>query len=139
MHHANDPARPKTQSAPDISPPPARRGKRLRIAGTTAATAVFLAALGASPALAAASDSGRILAAADIPTVISNVTNWLIGILAVLATLFLTIGGVRYVLAAGDPAEVEKAKTCFKSAAMGYCLAVLAPVVVTVLKSLVGG
>jgi hypothetical protein len=80
-----------------------------------------------------------VLAAADIPTVISNVTNWLIGILAVLATLMLTIGGVRYVLAAGDPAEVEKAKTCFRSAGMGYCLAVLAPVVVTVLKGLVGG
>jgi hypothetical protein len=90
--------------------------------------------------LAAAADgSGQVLAAADIPTVISNVTNWLIGILAVLATLMLTIGGVRYVLAAGDPAEVEKAKTCFKSAAMGYCLAILAPVVVTVLKGLVGG
>ena len=101
---------------------------------------MLLTALAAGPALAGAvPDSGRVLAAADIPTVISNVTKWLIGILAVLATLFLTVGGVRYVLAAGDPAEVEKAKTCFKSAAMGYCLAVLAPVVVTVLKSLVGG
>ncbi|NUS56062.1 MAG: hypothetical protein HOV66_14575 [Streptomycetaceae bacterium] len=95
------------------------------------------ALVGAAPALAAT--SGQYQAAADIPTVISNVTTWLIGILAVLATLMLTIGGVRYVLAAGDPAEVEKAKTCFKSAAMGYCLAVLAPVVVTVLKGLVGG
>jgi hypothetical protein len=53
--------------------------------------------------------------------------------------LFLTIGGVRYVLAGGDPAEVERAKTAFRSAAIGYALAILAPVVVTVLRSLVGG
>jgi hypothetical protein len=42
-------------------------------------------------------------------------------------------------MAGGDPAEVEKAKTAFKSAGIGYALAILAPVVVTVLKSLVGG
>ena len=34
---------------------------------------------------------------------------------------------------------VEKAKTALKSAAIGYALAILAPVIVTVLKSLVGG
>jgi hypothetical protein len=41
--------------------------------------------------------------------------------------------------AGGDPAEVEKAKTALRSAAIGYGLAILAPVIVTVLKSLVGG
>ena len=35
------------------------------------------------------------------------------GILAGLATLFLTLGGVRYVMAGGDPGEVERAKTAF--------------------------
>jgi hypothetical protein len=89
----------------------------------------------AVPGLAA----GRLLAAASIGQVISNTTVWIVGILAGLATLFLTIGGVRYLMAGGDPAEVEKAKTAFKSAGIGYALAVLAPVVATVLKSLVGG
>ena len=55
-----------------------------------------------------------------------------------LATLFLTIGGVRYLMAGGDPAEVEKAKTAVRSA-IGYGLAILAPGIVTILKSLVGG
>ena len=82
---------------------------------------------------------GRPLAVASIGQVISNTTVWIVGILAGLATLFLTIGGVRYLMAGGDPAEVEKAKTAFKSAGIGYALALLAPVVVTVLKSLVGG
>ena len=82
---------------------------------------------------------GPPLAADSITQVISNTTLWIIGILGGLATLMLTLGGVRYLLANGDPAEVEKAKTAFKSAGIGYALAILAPVIVTVLKSLVGG
>jgi hypothetical protein len=83
--------------------------------------------------------AGYPLAAATVGQVISNATLWLVGILAGLATLFLTLGGVRYLTAGGDPAEVEKAKTALRSAAIGYGLAILAPVIVTVLKSLVGG
>ena len=80
-----------------------------------------------------------LLAAASIAQVISNATAWIVGILAGVATLFLTVGGLRYLMAGGDPAEVERAKTALKSAAIGYGLAILAPVIVTVLKSLVGG
>ena len=79
------------------------------------------------------------LAADSISQVISNTTVWIVGILAGLATLFLTLAGVRYLTANGDPTEVEKAKTALRSAAIGYGLAVLAPVIVAVLKSLVGG
>jgi len=75
----------------------------------------------------------------NIPTVINNTRNWLMGILTGLAVLFLTVGGVRYLMAGGDPGEVEKAKTAFKAAAIGFCLAVLAPVILAVLQSLVGG
>jgi Type IV secretion system pilin len=80
-----------------------------------------------------------LLAAASLAQVISNATAWIVGILAAVATLFLTVGGLRYLMAGGDPAEVERAKTALKSAAIGYGLAILAPVIVTVLKSLVGG
>ena len=54
------------------------------------------------------------LAADSISQVLSNTTLWIIGILAGLATLMLTLGGVRYLLANGDPAEVEKAKTALQ-------------------------
>jgi len=70
--------------------------------------------------------------------VLNNVRNWLMGLLVGLATLFLTIGGVRYLLAGGDPGEVEAAKRSFKSAAIGYALAALAPSLVQILRSLVG-
>jgi hypothetical protein len=38
----------------------------------------------------------------------------------------------------GDPGEIEKAKTSFKAAGIGYGLAALAPLVVTVLQGIVG-
>ncbi|MEV0117687.1 pilin [Streptomyces sp. NPDC050844] len=77
-------------------------------------------------------------AAATIPQVITNLRNWIVGILAGLATLFLTFGGLRYLMAGGDPGEVEAAKRALKAAAIGYGLAILAPALVAVLKSIVG-
>jgi len=49
-----------------------------------------------------------MLAVASIDQVVSNLTHWIVGILAGLATLFLTIGGLRYLMAGGDPGEVER-------------------------------
>lgn len=83
-------------------------------------------------------DEGRGWAVADIPTVIGNLRNWIIGILSGLATLFFTLGGVRYLMAGGDPGEVESAKRSFRAAAIGYGLALLAPVIVTILQGIVG-
>jgi hypothetical protein len=81
-------------------------------------------------------------AAAGTPTltgVITALRLWLVGILAALATLFLTVGGIRYLTAGGDPMQVERAKTALKSAAIGYALAALAPLLVSILTSVVGG
>ncbi len=75
----------------------------------------------------------------SLNTVIDNLRNWLVGILAAAATLFLTVGGLRYLAAGGDPGQVEKAKTALKSAAVGYALAILAPLLVSILASVVGG
>jgi|KBSSwiStaDraftv2_1062776.scaffolds.fasta_scaffold3694728_1 hypothetical protein len=76
--------------------------------------------------------------AGSVQQVLDNIRNWIIGILAGLATVFLTIGGARYVMAGGDPAEVERARAALRSAAFGYGLAALAPLVVQILKSIVG-
>jgi hypothetical protein len=78
------------------------------------------------------------LAVNDLPTVINNLTAWIVGILAVVATLFLTIGGVRYLVVGGDPSEVERAKSALKNAAIGYALALLAPVLLDVLRGILG-
>ncbi len=127
-------ARPTPVRTPRETSTSLRSTVRLRRLATRAA----VSAAGAA-ALVGLGAAGPALAADSIPTVISNLQNWLVGILAGLATLFLVIGGVRYVVSGGNPGEVEKAKSAFKSAGMGYCLAILAPVVITILKSIVGG
>ncbi|MGW8437800.1 pilin [Nocardiopsis sp. NPDC055879] len=74
----------------------------------------------------------------DLDSVITNIRNWIIGLLVVLATLLLTIGGLRYLLAGGDPGEVNKAKDTLKYSALGYLVAILAPILVQILRGFVG-
>jgi hypothetical protein len=105
-----------------------------RIAPVATATLAVLA--GAGPAYAA---EPHILAAYDLPVIITNITTWIVGLLIGVATLFLTIGGLRYLAAGGDPTEIEKAKSAFKSALLGYALAVLAPILLNVVKGWIGG
>jgi hypothetical protein len=108
-----------------------RTARRVRDAAVVAATCLVLMA-GDSPALA---DDGS----AQLGRVIDNARLWVVGLLAALGTFFLAVGGVRYLTSGGDPGAIEKAKSAWKSAAIGYAAAVLAPVLMTALKSIVGG
>jgi hypothetical protein len=142
-HHTTHPdtaehtTRPTHIHPTGTDPQPTTRRHRALVPVAAAVLAAALVVLAASPALAV--ESGRVVAlAASVDEVLTNLRTWLMGILAGLATVFLTVGGVRYLMAGGDPGEVEKAKTAFKSAGWGYAGAALAPLVVTVLKGLVG-
>lgn len=94
----------------------------------TVSAAMLVALVAAPPALAAA----------DLNQVIDNLRIWLAGLLAGLATLLLTIGGIRYLFAGGDPAALERAKGSIKAAIAGYALALLAPVLATIVRRIVG-
>lgn len=101
------------------------------LTATAAAVAVSV------PAYAA--DSPMIEAANSLPVIVNNITEWIIGMLVGVATLFLTIGGLRRLAAGGDPGEVEKANSAFRSALIGYALAVLAPVLLAIVSGWIGG
>src|SRR5438045_7525783 len=58
-------------------------------------------------------------AAGDLNGVIDSIRAWVAGLLAGLATLFLTIGGVRYLAANGNPRALEEGKSAIKSALIG--------------------
>ena len=123
------------RSHPDPEEVPTSRSTRLRrhlptVVLVTVVLAVGLLVVFAPPAFAATGS------APSLTSVIDNLRNWLVGILAAVATLFLTVGGLRYLTAGGDPGQVEKAKTALKSAAIGYALAALAPLLVSILASL---
>lgn len=108
------------------------------VAASLCGTAALIVALAAP---AAAATGHGVLAVTGPPSltgVIDALRNWLVGLLAAVATLFLTIGGLRYLTAGGDPVQVERAKTALKSAAIGYALAALAPLLVSILTSVVG-
>jgi hypothetical protein len=108
-------------------------GHRLVVVLALTALVVLVSAPGAQ------AEPTQVLAlVGSIDQVLTNIRTWVMGILAGLATVFLSIGGLRYVMGGGDPGEIEKAKTAFKSAAIGYGLAALAPLVVTVLQGIVG-
>ncbi|WP_244301697.1 pilin [Microbispora triticiradicis] len=123
---------------------PASRKPRRRVVRV-----LVVVGIAAAVVAAAVADGGNATAtvhAAAPPTrpdqlekVFTNLRNWIVGLLATLATLMFTIGGLRYLVAGGDPGEVQKAKVAFKAAALGYALAVLAPLFVNVLKHVVGG
>lgn len=128
-------ARPVSRRSPTPRTQPAHRTRNrtlvIRLAGMAAAATVLAVAV-APPAFAAGTP-------ASLSSVIDSLRAWLVGLLAAVATLFLTIGGLRYITAGGDPAQVERAKTALKSAAIGYALAALSPLLVSILASVVGG
>jgi hypothetical protein len=99
------------------------------IFGSTCAY-LILALLVASPSA---------LAATDVQGVIDNLKLWLMGFLASLATVFLIVGGARYVMAGGDPIKVEKAKSAIASAGLGFAFALFAPAAITIIQKIVGG
>ncbi|WP_213454659.1 pilin [Rhizomonospora bruguierae] len=99
----------------------------LMLLGAAAVTATFVAAPGTAYA---AEPAPVVLAAESITQVVDNIRIWLLGILAAWATLCLTVGFLRYT--SGEPGEVEKGKLAFRSAAIGYAGALLAPLLVTI-------
>lgn len=86
---------------------------------------------------AAAADPARNPTPNDqLQAIVNHLRLWLAGLLGIGATLMLTVAGWLYMTAGGNPTQIEKAKTAFRSALVGYALAALAPVLVGVLKGL---
>jgi hypothetical protein len=109
--------------------------KRRVVAAVGCVAVVALLVAAGSPAAAAQ----LAPAVNSLATIVANITTWVVGLLVGVATLFLTIGGLRYLAAGGDPAEVERAKSAIRSALIGYALAVLAPILLGVVQSWIGG
>ncbi|MGK5680179.1 pilin [Actinoplanes sp. URMC 104] len=110
--------------------------RRIWLAATPGTTAVLIVL---TPAAAHADPGFVVLAANSLPQVVANLQAWVMGILAAVATLFLVLAGVYWATAGGDPAQVDKAKGALKNALAGYGLAVLAPVLLQVVRGIVGG
>ena len=109
-----------------------RNISRLLILATVTASAVAVAV----PASAA---DPQVLAVNSLTTVIANITAWIVGIAFGVATMFATYGFLLYLSAGGDPTSVEKAKSAFKCAAIGYAGALMTPVLLAIVRGWIGG
>lgn len=70
--------------------------------------------------------SGADQGANNLTTIIENVINILLFIVGVGAVIMLIIGGIRYVVSAGDQQAVANAKNTILYAIVGIVVAVLA-------------
>lgn len=75
----------------------------------------------------------------QIIRILDGLRGALVAALTTLALVALTYAGVRYVISVGDPAGIERAKSAVKAAVIGLALALLAPVLIAVVKQIVGG
>jgi hypothetical protein len=73
-----------------------------------------------------------------IVDVLNRLRDTLMLVIGSLSLVMLTVGGIRYVTAGGDPEGVRGAKQTVKHALIGLALAVLAPVLIQVIKTILG-
>lgn len=65
----------------------------------------------------------------DIVPTITNITNFVLGLVGALAVIFIIIGGIQLSISAGNPQGQEKAKKTITNAIGGLVLAICAGVI----------
>jgi hypothetical protein len=73
----------------------------------------------------------------DIKGAIMNVTNWILGFIAIVATLVIIYGGVQYLTAGGNEDNVGAAKKTISYGIIGIVIAGLAYAMVIVVSTVI--
>lgn len=73
----------------------------------------------------------------DIRVAIMNVTNWILGFIAIVATLVIIYGGVQYLTAGGNEDSVANAKKTISYGIIGVVIAGLAYAMVIVVSTVI--
>ena len=73
----------------------------------------------------------------DLKAAIMNVTNWILGFVAIIATLIVIYGGVLYLTAAGNEEAVEKGKKTISYGIIGIVICGLAYAIVIVVSTVI--
>jgi uncharacterized protein with PQ loop repeat len=73
---------------------------------------------------------GSTGALSDVPTVIGNATNILIGLIGVFTILMMVYAGLMYITGRGDTDKLEKAHNAFRYSVYGLVIGVLAYAIV---------
>lgn len=70
--------------------------------------------------------------ALDIPTTVHLVINWALYIAAIIAVVFVIIGGFMYMTSAGDPGKATKGRTTLTNALIGLVIIVMSYMLVQI-------
>ena len=70
--------------------------------------------------------------------IIGDVINWLLGISTGIAVLFMIIGGIYYITAAGDESQMETAKKILKYAIIGIFVVGISYAIVKTVANMIG-
>lgn len=79
-----------------------------------------------------------ITEAADVITIINRIGNWIFAILLAVSGIMMIAAGFFWVTAAGEPANVMKARTMLTNAVIGLVVALLAKGVVMAVLKVIG-
>lgn len=74
----------------------------------------------------------------SIAGILGTVFTWLIAIIGIIAVIFIIIGGIRYILARGDPKATDAARGTITAAIIGLVIALLAVAIVIVVSNFLG-
>lgn len=74
-----------------------------------------------------------------VACVLATFMNWILSIVGMVAIISFVVAGMQYLLAFGEPKELEKAKTHFKWSIIGVIVALSGMVVIYAVDSLLSG
>jgi hypothetical protein len=74
----------------------------------------------------------------SITDILNRLRDTLMLVIGSLSLVMLTVGGIRYVTAGGDKDGVEGAKRTVRNALLGLAVAILAPVLIQIIKTILG-
>ena len=79
------------------------------------------------------------LGSTSVTTLMTNLMNWLLGIVGFLAVIGFVISGILYLTAAGDDDQITKAKSAMMYSIIGVIVALLGFVVLTAAQTFFKG
>lgn len=72
-----------------------------------------------------------------VPEVISNITNWIVGISLGLATLMYVVAGFLWMSDAGNAEKVKTAKSIIISTTIGLVVILMANAIISIVRNIV--
>ena len=74
----------------------------------------------------------------SLTDLLANILLVVAGLVATVSTIMITVSGIMYLTSAGSPEKINKAKTAFIYAVIGFVIAISASTIIVVIKSIIG-